>query len=125
MRHKLFLLENEVPRCAVCGKPATCYGKYEGWNESSCACNACCAHGNEDGDCKPIEIFFCCRIRKCGWRGQEHELFPVTKRRNPGVMYQVCPKCGEDEFYVRPLKDCLPALNAGKTPNVTPAASKV
>lgn len=41
------------PACANCGKPATCFGKYEDMPEGF-ACDDCCAHGNEDGWCKPI-----------------------------------------------------------------------
>lgn len=44
------------PLCAVCGAPATCYGNYEMTAEDY-ACDQCCAHGNEDGWCKPTEEF--------------------------------------------------------------------
>jgi hypothetical protein len=42
-------------RCAICGKPATCHGKYEEDTEESFACDDCCGHGNEDGYCDPVE----------------------------------------------------------------------
>lgn len=41
-------------RCLTCGKPATCYGAYEGNPTPSYACDTCCAHGCEDGWCKPL-----------------------------------------------------------------------
>jgi hypothetical protein len=40
--------------CHVCGKPASCIGRYEGHGDYAPACNACCGHGNEDGRCWPI-----------------------------------------------------------------------
>jgi hypothetical protein len=43
-----------VPKCANCGRPATCYGAYEDDHEAY-ACDACCGHGNEDGHCSPID----------------------------------------------------------------------
>jgi hypothetical protein len=39
--------------CA-CGKPASCIGAYEGAEEYSLACDACCFHGNEDGHCEQL-----------------------------------------------------------------------
>ncbi len=46
---------HEPPQCTHCDKPATCIGAYEdpsGIPEP--ACDDCCAHGNEDGYCNPI-----------------------------------------------------------------------
>jgi hypothetical protein len=40
--------------CANCGKPASCFGSYETELHPAYACNACCAHGNEDGHCEPL-----------------------------------------------------------------------
>lgn len=37
--------------CAICGKPAACLGRYEGNVEFNPACDECCGHGNEDGEC--------------------------------------------------------------------------
>lgn len=42
------------PPCAVCGKPAACWGAYEGATEPTAACGSCCGHGNEDGHCEPL-----------------------------------------------------------------------
>lgn len=42
-----------APTCA-CGKPATCFGEYEGGAVDAYACDDCCAHGNEDGHCSPV-----------------------------------------------------------------------
>jgi hypothetical protein len=42
------------PVCANCGKPATCYGSYEGHEVRGYACDDCCGHGNEDGECHPV-----------------------------------------------------------------------
>jgi hypothetical protein len=41
------------PTCAYCGKPAACFGSYEG-SEDAFACDTCCGHGNEDGACRQI-----------------------------------------------------------------------
>jgi hypothetical protein len=38
-----------------CGKPAVCFGAYEGNWQPSFSCADCCGHGNEDGWCKPVE----------------------------------------------------------------------
>jgi hypothetical protein len=45
------------PACAICTKPATCYGLYEGdeLDKPCYACDECCDHGNEDGWCRPVE----------------------------------------------------------------------
>lgn len=42
----------DSPICRICGKPASCYGTYEG--SAGYACDECCGHGNEDGECEPI-----------------------------------------------------------------------
>lgn len=42
------------PVCAICGKPAVCFGAYDMAEQSSYACGQCCGHGNEDGQCQPI-----------------------------------------------------------------------
>jgi hypothetical protein len=42
------------PTCAHCGKPATCFGAYEGEDPPSFACDECCGHGCEDGVCIDI-----------------------------------------------------------------------
>lgn len=44
-----------APKCAVCGKPASCLGTYEMDNPWAFACDACCGHGNEDGCCYRLE----------------------------------------------------------------------
>lgn len=44
----------ETKRCAHCGKPATCYGAYEG-QAAGYACDVCCGHGNEDGSCDRVD----------------------------------------------------------------------
>jgi hypothetical protein len=44
----------EASACAICGKPATCRGAYEGEQEPQLACDSCCGHGNEDGRCEPL-----------------------------------------------------------------------
>jgi hypothetical protein len=50
---------NGYRECDFCGKPATCYGQYEGVEEAEdgspdYGCDDCCGHGNEDGWCKPL-----------------------------------------------------------------------
>jgi len=43
-----------TPSCAICGKPATCHGSYDGAPDGF-ACDDCCGHGCEDGKCQPVE----------------------------------------------------------------------
>jgi hypothetical protein len=42
-----------VARCYVCGRPATCVGRYEG-GDVTAACDEHCGHGCEDGRCVRI-----------------------------------------------------------------------
>lgn len=43
------------PLCEVCGQSATCIGKYERADAPwAYACDACCGHGNEDGECAQL-----------------------------------------------------------------------
>ena len=49
---RLRAIVDRLPKCDICGKPATCIGNYDG--SSGFACDDCCGHGNEDGYCKPI-----------------------------------------------------------------------
>jgi hypothetical protein len=46
----------EAPFCAHCNeRPATCIGEYETCTGvDTFACDVCCAHGNEDGHCRPL-----------------------------------------------------------------------
>lgn len=46
-----------VPVCehCDCGKPATCIGRYETMTEPAYACDECCGHGCEDGECYPLD----------------------------------------------------------------------
>jgi hypothetical protein len=40
-------------RCTICGAPATCVGRYEDMPEpGEPACDECCGHGCEDGQCE-------------------------------------------------------------------------
>lgn len=42
-------------RCAICGKPATCVGRYEDMPEpGEPACDECCGHACEDGHCDQL-----------------------------------------------------------------------
>lgn len=41
--------------CAHCGKPAACFGSYEG-RPTAYACDTCCGHGCEDGHCEPVAV---------------------------------------------------------------------
>ena len=47
-------LERATPKCAHCGKPATCLGSYERPDAWGYACDDCCGHGNEHGTCGPV-----------------------------------------------------------------------
>jgi hypothetical protein len=42
--------ERPAQTCGSCGAPATCFGSYEG-HASGFACDDCCGHGCEDGEC--------------------------------------------------------------------------
>jgi len=43
-------------KCEYCNrKPATCFGRYENAEEGSYACDDCCGHGCEDGECHALE----------------------------------------------------------------------
>ena len=39
--------------CDHCGRPAECYGRYQG--RSAFACGVCCGHGCENGWCVPLK----------------------------------------------------------------------
>lgn len=52
---KLSAPDVAILRCYACQKPATCNGTYEGSGVPGVyACDDCCGHGNEDGECTPI-----------------------------------------------------------------------
>jgi len=59
------------------------------------------------------EIWSCDHTRKCGWEGRQDDLLQVPDRAmGPGVTQGVCPKCGNDEFYVRePIPDLLDCVH--------------
>ena len=47
----------------------------------------------------------CCKVRKCKWSGLESELISVknkkeTKKYGCEISDNVCPDCGNKEFYV-------------------------
>ena len=50
------LARQVIRRCRFCGKPATCFGAYEGL-DGDFACDDCCGHGCEDGRCVAIEAW--------------------------------------------------------------------
>lgn len=41
--------------CIHCGAPATCVGAYEASEIWEPACDECCGHGCEDGQCYPLD----------------------------------------------------------------------
>lgn len=95
-----------VPKCECCDceKPASCRGSYEGVPEAN-ACDECCGHGNEGWHCKPIEIWICGHTVKCGWQGQNHELIYIPdSSKSLRCTTGTCPKCGNNAFWIRPLK---------------------
>lgn len=49
-------LITENPRCAICGTPATCFGRYEDAPQADFACDTCCGHGCEDGHCDKLGL---------------------------------------------------------------------
>jgi len=45
-----------APLCSACGvRAATCVGRHEAAEADEAACDECCAHGCEDGLCRPLE----------------------------------------------------------------------
>jgi hypothetical protein len=48
----------------------------------------------------PTEVWRCCHTRKCKWKGSREELHGVPHKEIPGAKQLVCPRCGNDEFYV-------------------------
>ncbi len=48
--------EDHGAALCACGKPATCWGSYEGHGKPEFACDDCCGHGNEDGWCVPATV---------------------------------------------------------------------
>ena len=46
------------PRCATCGKPASCLGRYEAMDTEEYACDECCGHGCEDGYCASLDGYW-------------------------------------------------------------------
>lgn len=48
---ELAAVRDSHPRCADCGEPAACMGCYEMADAWDYACNECCGHGCEDGEC--------------------------------------------------------------------------
>lgn len=44
----------DSPECGICGKPAVCFGSYDG--NQDYACDECCGHGCEDGSCYPLVV---------------------------------------------------------------------
>ena len=52
LSEELEQLRESHPKCLCCGKLASCMGSYdEAWGY---ACDECCGHGNEDGQCFPL-----------------------------------------------------------------------
>ena len=42
--------------CGCCReRPATCFGAYEAQEHWDYACDVCCGHGCEDGQCYPVQ----------------------------------------------------------------------
>jgi hypothetical protein len=51
--------ENELSTCAHCDeRMPVCIGRYEDSGPPELACNECCGHGNEDGWCQPIAVYY-------------------------------------------------------------------
>jgi hypothetical protein len=40
--------------CAICSKPAACFGQYDNMEAGDYACDECCGHGCEDGRCYAV-----------------------------------------------------------------------
>lgn len=47
------------------------------------------------------DLYICCRVRACKWRGTNDELKSIKDRRSSSLHNRVCPKCYHREFYVQ------------------------
>lgn len=47
-----------------------------------------------------LEIWRCSHVRKCKWEGLKEELHAVLDKKDPMITHHVCPRCGNDDFYV-------------------------
>jgi len=57
-------LANVGDCCAHClERWPTCVGRYEDDGPPEAACDECCGHGNEDGQCVPVATFIAAAIR--------------------------------------------------------------
>lgn len=45
------------------------------------------------------DLYVCSHTRKCGWRGSYAQL--SSRPSGSNCTRQICPKCGNHEFYVR------------------------
>ena len=60
--------KDDLPRCHVCAKPATCLGVYEDpGGKEEFGCDDCCGHGGEDGWCESLDIYW--NVMEHGYRG--------------------------------------------------------
>lgn len=66
--------------CTICGKPAACIGRYEDMTEQEPACDECCGHGCEDGECFPIDDEDLCDVATVDNDGCWHDR-PCGKAR--------------------------------------------
>jgi len=66
--------------CARCGAPATCFGSYEDDLSPAFACDDCCGHGNEDGQCEPVT-------------GDRPVATVVAGEIMRGILHQACANC--------------------------------
>lgn len=58
LRAELERFKAAKPACITCGKPASCFGRYEDQDgDINFACKECCGCGNEDGWCYPVAQF--------------------------------------------------------------------
>lgn len=49
---------------------------------------------------KEKEYWQCTHIRKCKWVGENKDLDKVKQHSDINMINSVCPKCGNDEFYI-------------------------
>lgn len=78
---------DKATTCA-CGKPAACFGSYEGSEKWSLACSECCGHGNEDGKCL--------LLGSSDFWEQLAEMLNGREEHHEASDKAVCPKCGEE-----------------------------
>jgi len=101
------------PQCDFCTNEASVRGVEKYGDKQKNACGICMSLNRIIAEAKPIEIFICGHLKKCGWQGQQHELEYRMNPVRPGPKTCLastghCPQCGSSVFFIRPLNELNP-----------------